>query len=44
MPETAPAVVAAGATVLVAGSAVFHAPGGDYRGAIAALRSSDGRA
>jgi ribulose-phosphate 3-epimerase len=37
-PETAPAVVAAGATVLVAGSAVFHAKGGDYRGAIAALR------
>ena len=31
-PETAPAVVAAGATVLVAGSAVFHAKGGDYRG------------
>jgi len=40
--ETAPVVVAAGATVLVAGSAVFHAPGGDYRGAIAALRASDG--
>jgi ribulose-phosphate 3-epimerase len=37
-PETAPAVVAAGATVLVAGSAVFHAKGGDYRSAIAALR------
>ncbi len=27
-PHTAPAVVAAGATILVAGSAVFHAPGG----------------
>ncbi len=40
--ETAPVVVAAGATVLVAGSAVFHAPGGDYRGAIAALRGPDG--
>ena len=39
-PETAPAVVAAGATVLVAGSAVFHAKGGDYRNAIAALRGS----
>ena len=39
--ETAPAVVAAGATVLVAGSAVFHAPGGDYRGAIAALRNGE---
>jgi len=36
--ETAPAVTSAGATVLVAGSSVFHAPGGDYRGAIAALR------
>jgi ribulose-phosphate 3-epimerase len=35
-PETAPVVVSAGATVLVAGSAVFHAP--DYRGAIEALR------
>ncbi len=43
-PETAPAVVAAGATVLVAGSAVFHAPGGDYRGAIAALRGAGGGA
>jgi ribulose-phosphate 3-epimerase len=37
-PETAPVVVGAGATVLVAGSAVFHAPNGDYRGAISALR------
>jgi ribulose-phosphate 3-epimerase len=42
-PQTAPAVVAAGATVLVAGSAVFHAKDGDYRSAIAALRTSDGR-
>jgi ribulose-phosphate 3-epimerase len=41
--QTAPEVVAAGATVLVAGSAVFHAPGGDYRGAISALRASAGR-
>lgn len=38
--QTAPVVVSAGATVLVAGSAVFHAPGGDYRGAIEALRAS----
>ncbi len=39
-PVTAPAVIAAGATVLVAGSAVFHAKGadGDYRAAIRALR------
>jgi ribulose-phosphate 3-epimerase len=36
--ETAPVVISAGATVLVAGSSVFHAKGGDYRGAIAALR------
>ena len=41
-PHTAPLVVAAGATVLVAGSAVFHAKGGDYRSAIAALRASAG--
>jgi len=41
-PHTAPLVVAAGATVLVAGSAVFHAKGGDYRSAIAALRGSAG--
>jgi ribulose-phosphate 3-epimerase len=34
--ETAPAVIAAGANVLVAGSAVFS--GGDYRTTIAALR------
>ena len=36
-PTTAPTVLEAGATVLVAGSAVFHATGG-YRDAIAALR------
>jgi ribulose-phosphate 3-epimerase len=35
---TAPAVIAAGADVLVAGSAVFAAPGCDYRATIAALR------
>jgi ribulose-phosphate 3-epimerase len=35
-PQTAPAVVAAGADVLVSGSAVFGGP--DYRQAIAALR------
>jgi ribulose-phosphate 3-epimerase len=38
-PDTVGRVVAAGANVLVAGSAVFGAPGGDYRGAIAALRA-----
>lgn len=36
-PETAPLVIAAGATVLVAGSAVFHAQHG-YRQSIQALR------
>jgi ribulose-phosphate 3-epimerase len=36
-PQTAKRVVSAGATVLVAGSAVFHSK--DYRAAIAALRS-----
>ena len=41
-PHTAPLVVAAGATILVAGSAVFHARGGDYRSAIAALRVAAG--
>jgi ribulose-phosphate 3-epimerase len=35
-PETARAVVASGATVLVAGSAVFR--GSDYAATIAALR------
>jgi ribulose-phosphate 3-epimerase len=43
-PETAPTVVAAGANVLVAGSAVFAAPGHDYRQAIEALRRGAGRA
>jgi ribulose-phosphate 3-epimerase len=37
-PDTVAAVVAAGANVLVAGSAVFGAPGRDYRAAIGALR------
>jgi len=41
-PDTAARVVAAGANVLVAGSSVFHAPGADYRGAIAALRAASG--
>jgi len=38
-PETAPTVVAAGATMLVAGSAVFHAPGGPGEG-VRRLRES----
>ncbi|HZY06678.1 MAG TPA: ribulose-phosphate 3-epimerase, partial [Ilumatobacteraceae bacterium] len=38
-PATAPAVIAAGADILVAGSAVFGAQGKDYRAAIAALRA-----
>ena len=42
-PATAPTVIAAGANVLVAGSSVFRAPGGDYAGAIAALRSGGPR-
>ena len=37
-PETAKRVIAAGATVLVAGNAVFRSPMGDYTRAIAALR------
>jgi len=37
-PGTAPVVVEAGADVLVAGTAVFRVPGGDYAAAIAALR------
>jgi ribulose-phosphate 3-epimerase len=37
-PENVGTVVAAGANVLVAGSSIFHAPGRDYSGAIAALR------
>jgi ribulose-phosphate 3-epimerase len=36
--QTAPAIVDAGADVLVAGTAVFQR--GDYRAAIAALRST----
>lgn len=36
--KTAPKVVAAGADLLVAGTAVFGAPGGDYKAAIAALK------
>lgn len=35
---TAPKVIAAGADLLVAGTAVFGAPGGDYKAAIAALK------
>jgi ribulose-phosphate 3-epimerase len=42
-PDTAPAVVAAGANVLVAGSAIFASPGHDYRQAIEALRRGAGR-
>ncbi|HEY5450276.1 MAG TPA: ribulose-phosphate 3-epimerase [Polyangia bacterium] len=38
-PGTAPAVIQAGADILVAGSAVFGAQGKDYRAAIAALRA-----
>jgi ribulose-phosphate 3-epimerase len=37
-PDTVATVTRAGANVLVAGSAIFGAPGGDYRGAITALR------
>ncbi|HEX3696444.1 MAG TPA: ribulose-phosphate 3-epimerase [Polyangia bacterium] len=40
--DTAPMVVAAGANVLVAGSAVFGSAGHDYRQAIAALRRGAG--
>jgi ribulose-phosphate 3-epimerase len=39
-PATAPVVVEAGAEILVAGNAVFKAPGRDYAGAIAALRAA----
>jgi ribulose-phosphate 3-epimerase len=39
-PETAPAVVRAGANVLVAGSAVFKGDTGAYRGNIAAIRNA----
>ena len=41
---TASIVVGAGANVLVAGSAVFGAPDGDYRAAIDALRAGAARA
>jgi len=37
-PDTVAAVVGAGANVLVAGSSIFGAPGGDYGRAIRALR------
>jgi ribulose-phosphate 3-epimerase len=43
--DNAGAIVAAGANILVAGSAIFEAPGRDYRAAIAGLReaaASDG--
>ncbi len=38
--DNAGAIVAAGADILVAGSAIFEAPGGDYRKAIADLRAA----
>jgi ribulose-phosphate 3-epimerase len=43
-PDTVARVVGAGANVLVAGSAIFGAPGGDYGGAIQALRDGAARA
>jgi ribulose-phosphate 3-epimerase len=43
-PNTVARVVGAGANVLVAGSAIFGAPNGDYRGAIKALRDGAARA
>jgi ribulose-phosphate 3-epimerase len=43
-PDTVGRVVGAGANVLVAGSAIFGAPNGDYRGAIKALRDGAARA
>jgi ribulose-phosphate 3-epimerase len=42
-PDTVARVVGAGANVLVAGSAIFGAPGHDYRGAIQALRDGAAR-
>jgi ribulose-phosphate 3-epimerase len=42
-PDTAPLVVRAGANVLVAGSAIFGAAQGDYRGAILRLRDGAAR-
>ncbi|MEW6297796.1 MAG: ribulose-phosphate 3-epimerase [Thermodesulfobacteriota bacterium] len=41
-PHTAPRVVAAGATLLVAGSAIFHAPGGAAEGVRQLRASIDG--
>ena len=38
--DNAGAIVAAGADILVAGSAIFEAPGRDYRSAIAKLRAA----
>jgi ribulose-phosphate 3-epimerase len=43
-PETAPAVVRAGANVLVSGSAVFKGGAGAYRANIAAIRDAAARA
>jgi ribulose-phosphate 3-epimerase len=43
-PDTVARVVGAGASVLVAGSAVFGAPNHDYGGAIRALREGAARA
>jgi ribulose-phosphate 3-epimerase len=40
--ETAPRVRDAGATALVAGTAVFRSPGGDYEAAMNALRAPSG--
>ena len=37
--DNAAAIVAAGADILVAGSAIFEAPGRDYRRVIAQLRT-----
>jgi ribulose-phosphate 3-epimerase len=37
--DNAAAIVAAGADILVAGSAIFEAPGRDYRRVIAQLRA-----
>jgi len=37
--DNAAAIVAAGADILVAGSAIFQAPGRDYRRVIAQLRA-----
>jgi len=39
--DNAGAIVNAGADILVAGSAIFEAPGGNYRRAIAQLRAAD---